>query len=106
MLFDLAPPTSTTSLPYFSLLSVVDVIAPDSSQTSGGVAPETKRISATPIPLCRMQVAIHTIYERHLTSQTCHQDSYVRMDEPLHDNPGGLGLGDDVEQRGEIILAP
>jgi hypothetical protein len=62
---------------------------------------ETKRVTAEPIPLSRMQVSISTEYEQYPASETSHQGSYVSVAEQLGDKPSGLSLRDDPESGAE-----
>jgi hypothetical protein len=52
-------------------------------------------VSAGPIPLNRMQVAVHTAHEQYPASQTSHIGSCVSMGEQLRVKPHGLGSDDD-----------
>jgi hypothetical protein len=69
----------------------------NSFKNSGRVVTEAKRGSAIPIPLGRLQIAVHTASEQHSTSQTCHPDSCVNMDGKLHVKTHGLGPEGDLE---------
>jgi len=77
----------------------------DSSRHSGRVSSDVKRVSAGPIPLNRMQVAVHTAHEQYPASQTSHIGSCVSMGEQLRVKPRGLGSEDDLEGGLEKISA-
>ena len=46
------------------------------------VPPRTRRISAAPTSLDRMEVAVHVISEQHISRQISSDDSCIDTDEP------------------------
>jgi hypothetical protein len=89
----------------FSAYSSNLIFSSDTFRSSGRTSSDTKRVSAGPIQLNRMQVAVHTAREQYPASQISHIGSYVSMGEHLRSKPRGLEPEDDLEGDTEKMSA-
>ena len=81
--------TGKASSPLFFTLTVVDGCSSSQDIPQFDSTTRAKRISAGPIPLNRMEVAVHKQSEQYL-------DSYASMDGQLYDKPQGFAIDANV----------
>jgi len=73
----------------------------DRSRRIGHTGANAKSSSTIPMPLHRMEVAVHTSYEQYSTAQTGQHVSYVGMDGQPHDKSQGLSFDSNLESGAE-----
>ncbi|KAI0299466.1 hypothetical protein BC826DRAFT_994521 [Russula brevipes] len=87
--------------------SLADFVSTDITKGSerprriGHTGSNAKSSSTIPIPLHRMEVAVHTSYEQYSTAQTDQHVSYVGMDGQPHDKSHGLSFDSNLESGAE-----
>ncbi|KAI0298459.1 hypothetical protein B0F90DRAFT_1669045 [Multifurca ochricompacta] len=85
-------------------------ISNDSTQKSGRSTSDSKPVPPAPIPLNRMEVAVHTAYEEYPTGRRDHRHhqqhhlplsnhygTYINTDDHINDKTRNLSIDDDLE---------
>lgn len=75
--------------------SHIRLIAPEDNEPSSTVFSKIKRAQAAFNPPGRNEVAVHTAFEQHSTTQT---NGHNSTNEQAHEKTNALGVDDDIER--------